>query len=181
MIRYHNDPTSFLNRAAFSVTIDAGCEFGGTGTDSMGNTVGVSCTNQYFLGFMAYHRMWFDQGHFGFTIGGGAITNPGRYLVLIPPINGATAYSGTPYFTANPGDQYQAWDMQLTLDWMPFEYITFRGEFNHRAASVPYFSGHGGVTPPGGNSGGLGSMVMGWAPDLAYTEDRFTVAFLVRL
>ena len=181
MIRYHDDPTSLLNRAAFSVTIDAGCEFGGTGTDSMGNTVGVSCTNQYFLGFMAYHRMWFDQGHVGFTVGGGAITNPGRYLVLIPPINGATAYSGTPYFTANPGDPYQAWDMQLTLDWMPFEYITFRGEFNHRAASVPYFSGHGGVTPPGGNSGGLGSMVMGWAPDLAYTEDRFTVAFLVRL
>ncbi len=34
--------------------------------------------------------------------GGGAITNPGRYLVLLPPIKGATAFSGSPYFTETP-------------------------------------------------------------------------------
>ena len=28
---------------------------------------------------------------FGVTLGGGKINNPGRYLVLLPPINGATA------------------------------------------------------------------------------------------
>ena len=67
------------------------------------------------------------------TVGGGAINNPGRYLVLIPPINGATAFSGTPYFTANPGDPYKAWDMQLTFDFMPSQFITFRSEYNHRA------------------------------------------------
>ena len=44
------------------------------------------------------------------TFGGGAIDNPGRYLVLLPPINGATAASGTPYFTENPGDPFKAWD-----------------------------------------------------------------------
>ena len=36
------------------------------------------------------------------------ISIPGRYLVLMPPINGATAYSGTPYFSATPGDPYTA-------------------------------------------------------------------------
>ena len=41
---------------------------------------------------------------FTLTVGGGEITNPGRYLVLMPPINGATAASGTPYFSENPGD-----------------------------------------------------------------------------
>jgi hypothetical protein len=50
------------------------------------------------------------------TLGGGQINNPGRYLVLLPPINGATAASGTPYFTENPGDPYKAWDVSGTFD-----------------------------------------------------------------
>ena len=33
------------------------------------------------------------------TFGGGTITSPGRHLVLLPPIHGATAASGTPYLT----------------------------------------------------------------------------------
>jgi hypothetical protein len=40
-----------------------------------------------------------------------------------------------------------------TFDWMPKEYITFRWEATHRHAYVPYWSGAGGITPPGGNNG----------------------------
>ncbi|HTZ89256.1 MAG TPA: hypothetical protein VMA71_02890 [Alloacidobacterium sp.] len=98
---------------------------------------------------MAYHRLWFDRDQFGLTLGGGKINNPGRYRVLLPPINGATAALGTPYFTENPGDQYKAHDTSVTFDWMPRQYITWRWEYNCRAASVPYFFGLGGVTPPG--------------------------------
>lgn len=170
MIRYFDRPRAALSRAAFSVTLDAGCEWGG----------GVSCKEQFFLGFMAYHRLWFWKHRLGLTVGGGAITNPGRYLVLIPPINGATAFSGTPYFTAAPGDSYWAWDQQTTLDWMINRHITVRGEFNTRHANVPYFSGPGGVTPPGGNTGAAGSMVAGWKPDLVKAENRFTLALMLR-
>ena len=53
---------------------------------------------------MLYNRLWLANDILGLTVGGGAIKNPGRYLVLIPPINGATAFSGTPYFTALPGE-----------------------------------------------------------------------------
>ena len=67
---------------------------------------------------------------------------------LLPPINGATAISGTPYFTENPGDPYKAWDVSATVDYMPSQYVTFRMEYNHRASNVPYFSGPGGITPP---------------------------------
>ncbi len=130
---------------------------------------------------MAYNRLWFNKDLFAVTIGGGAITNPGRYLVLLPPVNGATALSGTPYFTENPGDAYRAWDASVTLDYMPTQFITFRLEGNHRAANVPYFSGSGGVTPPGGNVAPLGSAVTGWAPDLRKSENRVTVAVLVKL
>jgi hypothetical protein len=170
MVRYYNDPKGALSRAAASLTVDAGCETGG----------GVTCDSQYFLGFMAYNRLWFDENHFGFTAGGGAITNPGRYLVLLPPINGATAFSGSPYFTENPRDKYTAWDMQTTFDYMPREFITFRAEYVHRWANVPYFTGPNGVTPPGGNNGNPSAMVPGWAPDLVKDENRITFAMMVR-
>jgi hypothetical protein len=55
-----------------------------------------------------------------------------------------------------------------------------RLEGNHRAASVPYFAGEGGVTPVGGNSGPAGSIVAGFTPDLRYSENRVSVALLVK-
>jgi len=182
-VKYYDHPERFLDKMAFSLTGDAGCESGG----------GVNCTTnhrngagqivsykQSFLGFMLYNRWWFKKDRYGFTLGGGRINNPGRYLVLLPPINGATATSGTPYFTENPGDPFKAWDVSATYDYMPSQYITFRWEFNHRHSNVPYWSGPGGVTPPGGNMGPPGSVVDGWNPDLRYTEDRGTMAILVK-
>jgi Putative beta-barrel porin-2, OmpL-like. bbp2 len=191
-IKYYDKPEKFLDKMAFSLTGDMGCEHGG----------GVSCdTNsakgpkQDFLGFMLYNRFWFANDHYGFTVGGGKINNPGRYLVLLPPINGATAATGTPYFTENPGDPYKAWDASATFDWMPSQYITFRWEYNHRAANVPYFSGSGGITPPNGNNGSPASFVCSdgsvasasgcgalglWQPDLRKVENRLNMAILVK-
>ena len=176
-VKYYDKPDNALSKAAFTFTFDAGCETGG-GVSCSGGT--EAAPSQFFLGFMAYNRLWFNKDLFALTVGGGAINNPGRYLVLMPPINGATAFSGTPYFTLNPGDPYKAWDASVTLDYMPSQFITFRIEGNHRAANVPYFSGEGGVTPPGGNVGTPGSMVDGWAPDLRKTENRITAALLVK-
>lgn len=99
---------------------------------------------------------------------------------MLPPINGATAASGTPYFTENLGDPYKAYDMSGTFDYMPSQYITFRWEYNHRGDNVPDFSGSGGVTPPGGNIGAPGSLVPGFAPDLRKRENRLNMAFLVK-
>lgn len=171
MIRFYENPDGIINRAAASLTLDAGCEFGGD----------VRCGDQYFLGFMAYARLWLFDHRFAFTAGGGAITNPGRYLVLLPPINGATAASGTPYFSAAPGDRFKAWDMQLTADFLPVPEVIFRLELNHRAANVPYFSGPNGVTPPGGNQGAPGSAVDDWTPDLRRKENRLTLGLLLKL
>ncbi|PYQ54727.1 MAG: hypothetical protein DMF78_04755 [Acidobacteria bacterium] len=178
MVKYHDAPGKFLGKAAASLTVDAGCEYGG-GVSCSGGT--ADSPSQYFLGFMAYNRLWVDHDRLGFTFGGGAIKNPGRYLVLVPPINGATAFSGTPYFTAAPGDPFKAWDMQVTVDYMPRPFAIFRFEFNHRYATVPYWAGRGGVTPPGGNQGPPGSAVPGWTPDLVKTENRVTVAMLIKL
>jgi hypothetical protein len=176
-VKYYDNPEKMIDKGAFSVTVDAGCESGG-GVSCFGNRGGGP--KQSFLGFMVYNRLWFHKDLYAVTVGGGAINNPGRYLVLLPPINGATAATGTPYFTQNPGDPYKAWDASATFDWMPSQYITFRWEYNHRAANVPYFSGSGGITPPGGNTGALGSVVPGWTPDLRKTENRGIFAILVK-
>jgi hypothetical protein len=184
-MKYYDNPGPGLDKMAFSLTGDIGCEHGG----------GVSCAGgskkgpkQSFLGFMFYNRFWFDRDHYGLTIGGGKINNPGRYLVLLPPINGATAASGTPYFTENPGDIFKAWDISGTFDWMPSQYITFRSEFDHRAANVPYFTGPGGVTPTSCPTapivenicGSPGALVPGFTPDLKKIENRINLSILVK-
>jgi hypothetical protein len=178
-VKYLDRPNNLLDKAAFSVTVDLGCEFGGGVKCRGGN---ASTPSQFFAGFMAYNRFWFHNDLFGLTLGGGAITNPGRYLVLFPPINGATAFSGAPsYFTANPGDTFRAWDASVTFDYMPSQFLTWRWEYNHRTANVPYYSGPGGITPLNGNTGPPGSFVPGFTPDLRKFERRMTFAILVKL
>ena len=98
----------------------------------------------------------------------------------MPPINGATAASGSAYFSESPGDPFWAWDTQLTADYMPTQNITFRVEYNYRYASVPYFTGSGGVTPSGGNNGSPQTAIPGYTPDLSKTENRVSVAMMVR-
>jgi len=116
-VKYLDRPTAPIRRGAFSLTVDAGCE-SGSGVSCSGGSGGPA---QYFLGFMVYNRLWLKSDQVAFTIGGGGMNNPGRYLVLMPPINGATAFTGTPYFTENPGDKFSAWDVSAGVDLMPDE------------------------------------------------------------
>ncbi len=151
-VKYFDKPYNTLDKMAFSLTGDLGCEYG----------AGVSCYSdknggpkQSFAGWMGYNRFWFHRDLFAVTVGGGQINNPGRYLVLLPPINGETAVTAatnSPYFTENPGNPFKAWDSSITFDYMPKQYITFRWEYDYRHANVPYWSGPGGITPPGGNN-----------------------------
>jgi hypothetical protein len=173
-VKVYDNPSKFLDKIAFTVTGDLGCEYGGgpaggsydpkgkspeTGTSST-YTGGVNCHSakdgkpkQAFMGWMMYNRYWFKKDRYAVTLGGGQMNNPGRYLTLLPPINGATAFSGTPYFTENPGDRSQMHDGTITFDYMPSQFITFRLEEGYRFSFVPYWTGRGGITPPGGNNG----------------------------
>ncbi len=203
-VKYYDNPEKTLDKMAFSLTGDLGCEFG-AGVSCYGNHSGGP--KQSFIGYMAYNRFWFHRDTFGLTIGGGQINNPGRYLVLIPPINGEsaiTAATSSPYFTGNPGDPFKAWDSSITFDYMAKQYITFRWEYDYRHASVPYWSGAGGITPPGGNNGAplyyvcssgatSGQSALGaaeaacggglssvWFPDLRKNESFIDMAIMVK-
>jgi len=153
-VKYFDHPEEYgLDKMAFSLTGDLGCEYGGSGPGTI-----VSCHNdsnghpkQMFAGWMLYNRAWFHKDLFGVTVGGGKMNNPGRYLTLLPPINGADAVSGSPYFQGVPGSKFEGWDSTVTFDYMPRQFITFRLEGGYRYANVPYWTGRQGITPPGAN------------------------------
>src|SRR5208337_2895273 len=150
-VRYFNKPESLgISKMAFSLTADAGCQYGG----------GLQCTGapsknkESFVGWMLYDRIWFHKNLYAITLGGGEMSNWGRYLTLLPPINGADAVTGSVYFPQLPGQRAHMWDSTVTFQYMPKQYITWWGEVGYRHSDVPYFAGRGGVTPPGFQIGG---------------------------
>ncbi len=187
LFRYYNNPTSKgITKMAFSFTGDFGFERGGgvNGFRDGDSTQGLA---QYFASAMFYNRVWFAKNKCAWTIGGGLMTNPGRYLVLYPtgqasPLpnpNNPTQTEGAFPFTANAGDQFSGWDCSTNFDFMPNQSITFRVEYVYRNSSVPYFAGRGGVTSQTGYS--TTPLDPNWRPDLVKSEGRIIFAMLFRL
>jgi hypothetical protein len=192
-VRYFNNPkpNAKVPKGAFSITADFGGEngdgvvpWGGTGHEGSCNT-STPCTQQ-FASWMAYHRVWFLGGHLAWTVGGGMMHNPGRYLVLAPTGNASpngitqplgVAPASAPY-DLSPGTNFDAFDYETGIQYMPDEQQTWNLEVNHRQSSVPYFAGHGGVTSPDGYS--TTSTPAGWTPDLIKGDTRIILALLVR-
>ena len=199
-LRYYNNPSAGkgLSKMAFSFTVDAGCQYGG----------GLHCTRRTQQGARSSAGCSTTASGSTLTgtpsqLGGGAMNNPGRYLTLLPPINGATAASGSPYFTENPGHHAYSGTRRLNFQFMPKEWITWWAEAGYRHSDVPYFAGTGGVTPPGGNNGspqyyacnsgasagtadpgqaaaacaGAGGV---WFPDLVKTEFKLSAGIMVK-
>ncbi len=186
LARYYNHPKSKgISKMAFSITADLGFEKG-DGVNGFTNSA-TKGPAQYFFSLMFYNRVWFSKNHFAWTMGGGYMQNPGRYLVLAPSgdaspfpnANNPTQTEGTHPFSLNPGDQFNGWDCSTNLDWMPNQHVLFRIEAVHRQASVGYFAGHGGVTSPTGYT--FSPLSNGWAPDLVTIENRLIFAVLFRL
>ena len=187
LVRYFNRPNSKkVSRMAISLTGDIGFEKGG-GVNGFQSGDSIQGPSQYFASVMVYHRIWFAQNRFAWTVGGGVMTNPGRYLVLYPtgeasplpdPQNPTTTEGAFP-FSANPGDQFKGWDCSTNFDFMPNQSITFRIEAVYRHSSVPYFAGEGGVTSQTGYS----TVVLdpSWRPDLVKSEFRLIAALLFRI
>jgi hypothetical protein len=179
-----------ISKMAFSLTVDVGCEYGG------GVQCGKGPNNEGFFGAMLYDRTWWDNNKYAVTIGGGFMDNPGRYLALLPPINGATALTGTPYFSEQPGLKLFQWDTQLNFQYMPNNWITWWMEGDYRHSNVPYWTGSGGITPPNGNTGAPasqacmdstvasgGACASGaglWVPDLRRSEILWGAGVMVK-
>lgn len=187
LVRYYHRPKSKgITKAAFSLTGDIGYEKGG-GVNGFKNGDSLQGLAQYFLSTMFYNRIWFAQNTCAITLGGGVMTNPGRYLVLYPtgqasPLpnpNNLTQTEGAFPFSANPGDKFSGWDCSANFDFMPNQSITLRLELVHRESNVPYFAGRGGVTSPSGYT--TATLDPDWRPHLVKSESRIIAALLFRL
>ncbi len=185
-VRYFQAQTesALIKRMAFSLTGDFGGEngdgvvpWGGTGTEHHCSTA-TPCTQQ-FASWMVYNRTWVMGGHLAWTFGGGMMHNPGRYLVLAPTgVASSVPPLGSDSFDQNPGTNFDAFDYETGIQYMPDEFTTWDLEVNHREASVPYFAGHGGVTSPDGYN--TTTVPTGWSPDLIKSDSRIILALLVR-
>ncbi len=187
LLRYFSKPnTTGITKMAFSLTGDIGFEKGG-GVNGFVRGDSLNGPEQYFVSAMIYNRIWFAKDKCAWTIGGGMMTNPGRYLVLYPtgqasPLpnpNQPTQTEGLFPFSANPGDQFTGWDWSTNLDFMPNQSLTLRLEFVNRHSSVPYFAGRGGVTSQTGFSSS--ALDPNWRPDLVKSETRLILALLFRI
>ena len=183
---YHKPNSNGITKMAFSLTADVGAEKGG-GVNGFRNGDSTQGPAQYFVSTMFYNRVWFAKNKLAWTLGGGFMNNPGRYLVLYPtgqasplpnPLN-PTQTAGAFPFSANVGDQFSGWDCSTNIDFMPTQNLTFRIEAVHRRASVPYFAGKGGVTSQTGYSNV--ALDPNWKPDLVKSETRIIWALLFRL
>jgi hypothetical protein len=198
---YYNAPDkvgSGIKRAAFTLTADFGVQDGDAPGGVVYSPFGKNASN--FLGIMAYNRIWFGDGmKWGWTIGGGAISNPSRYLALVPPGLATDSFLAA----STPGSKMAGWDASTTIDYSPNQYMTVRFELVHRYMDIPYFNGHGGVSGPTGyqanpattfnpnsyipnpptivNAAGKTVPNPNFIPfDLVNAESRFIVALIVR-
>ncbi len=123
----------------------------------------------YMLGSALANRIWFKQDILAWSFRAEAVTNPGRYLALLPTATG---------FPLGP-DNYslKLWDMTSTIDIMPTDSLAFRLEFISRHSNVPYFAGRSGTTSIDGFQGTPGFFI----PDVAKHENRLTFAINYRL
>jgi Putative beta-barrel porin-2, OmpL-like. bbp2 len=179
--QYFNNPkANGIKRAAFTITGDFGVQSGG------GYTPFGTGTASNFISGMVYNRLWFGKdAKWGWTIGGGFLHNPSRYLALIPPGQATDKFISD----AVPGAKMDGWDASTCIDYNPNEFLTIRLELVHRYMNIPYFNGPGGVTGPIGyqanpsnsfNPNSYTPSTSSWNPDLVNSETRGILALIVR-
>ena len=165
---YHKDkkgPLKGITQAAFSLNTHYGFQ---SGTDAAGNA--VKARDNYMVGTSFANRLWFAKNKLALTTRVGFVKNPSRYLSFNPSVVG---------FTDTDASKLTAKEATLTFDMMPSDYVTFRVEYLHRSANVPYFAGPGGTTSPSGYADQ--PLPANWRPDLRDYENRLIFAVNFRL
>ncbi len=166
--RYYHKPKNALHgitQAAFSLNTHYGFQ---SGTDAAGNA--VKARDNYMVGSSLANRLWFAKNKMAFTTRVGFVKNPSRYLSFNPSVVG---------FTDTDASKLTAKEITGTLDIMPSDFVTFRLEYLHRSANVPYFAGPGGTTSPSGYADQ--PLPADYRPDLRDYENRIILAVNFRL
>ncbi|MVT08017.1 outer membrane beta-barrel protein [Chitinophaga tropicalis] len=166
--RYYRNPGSKgITQAAFSLNNHYGFQAGD----------GVKAKDNYMTGSSLAHRVWFNKNKLALTLRGDYVTNPGGYLAFAPAAPSAQPNAYDKAIAS--GKSLKMTQLSATFDVMPSDYVTFRMEFAHRNANVPYFAGSGGTTSQTGFTSD--PVDPDWLPDLVKTENRLILAVNFRL
>ena len=163
---FKNKTSSGISQAAFSINTHYGFQSGD----------GIARTDHYMTGTSLANRIWFNKNKLALTLRGDYVTNPGLYLAFSPSPVADNDFNDA--IANDPKQKLSIFQATCTFDVMPNDFVTFRFEYGHRSANVPYFAGSGGTTSP---DGWIDTDPTGWRPDLRKTENRMTVAVNFRL
>ena len=99
-VKYYDKPDNTLDKMAFSLTGDLGCEFG-AGVSCYGNNTGGP--KQSFVGYMGYNRFWFHQRYVRLDDRRRPDQQSRPLPCALPPINGETAVTARNQFAVFHG------------------------------------------------------------------------------
>lgn len=156
-----------LSQAAFSINNHYGFQ----------NGDGVKSKDNYMTGTSIANRLWFNKNKLGLTLRGDYVTNPGGYLAFSPAVSGGIPNDYE--LAIASGKSLKMTQLSATFDVMPSDFVTFRLEFAHRNANVPYFPGSGGTTSQTGFNNDV--LDPTWKADLRKIENRIIAAVNFRL
>jgi hypothetical protein len=88
---------------------------------------------------------------------------------------------GSPYTLPDATKAFLGGGFATTLDFLPSPWLIWRLEYIHRAANVPFFSGHGGITGNGPDGQVDPLTVKTFVPDLRQSDDRIVANVTLRL
>jgi hypothetical protein len=152
----------FVRSAAVAVVMDFGYDYRSGGVPD-GVRTGESLS----------HRMEFE-GDFAWTLRGDYYYDESQGVVTAFPIT-------SPYLRPFQNQAFSGGGITTTLDYWPSPWTVFRLEYMHRAANIPFFSGHGGITGPGGIQPASPILAGGFTPDLQKSDDRIVANVTLRL
>ncbi len=156
-----------ISQAAFSINNHYGFQTGD----------GVKAKDNYMTGTSIANRIWFNNNKLALTLRGDYVTNPGGYLAFTPAVTGSIP-NDYDVAIAN-GENLKMTQLTATFDIMPNDHVTFRFEYGHRNANIPYFAGPGGTTSQTGFSND--PIDPTWKADLRKDENRIIVSVNFRL
>lgn len=164
---HHNKEASGISQAAFSINNHYGFQSGD----------GVKAKDNYMAGTSIANRLWFAHNKMALTLRGDYVTNPGGYLSFSPAAAGQIPNDYDLAIAA--GQHLKMTQFTSTFDVMPNNFITFRLEYDHRSANIPYFAGPDGTTSPTGFT--TDPITPDWKPDLRKKEDRIILSVNFRI
>jgi hypothetical protein len=160
--KYYGSGSGTLRSLALAATFDGGHEHRSDGAPS-----------GYWVAGTLSHRVEL-RNDLAWTLRGDIFRDESQILTPSLP-------AGNPYTRPDLDKVFTGTGFTTTIDAWPSPWLLVRLEYMHRTASIPFFSGPGGITGPGGLAPTTAAALTTFTPDLRKTDDRIVLSTTLRL